>query len=309
MSRAPIPVTVVGGYLGAGKTTLVNHVLREARDRRIVVLVNDFGDIAVDSALIAAREGDKLTLANGCVCCSIGGDLFAAFDCAIEREPAADAILIEASGVAEPERIADFARAEPDLALDTIVVLADAAAVERQLADGYVGATVARQIAAADLLLLNKSDLVDVGARDALRARLARLAPRAALLETCAGAAPLELLFGDDPASRFSCTAPAAVDHEAMFERWSRADLAFAGLDALRDALARLPSGVHRLKGFVRLRDEGRLVLVQAVAGRVDLSPAAPAQAAAPGLVAIWPRGSTTASDVERALDVAINSL
>lgn len=303
MSRRAIPVTVVGGYLGAGKTTLVNHVLRQAQGRRIIVLVNDFGDIAVDSALVAAREGDKLTLANGCVCCSIGGDLFAAFDCAIEREPAADAILIEASGVAEPERIADFARAEPDLALDSIVVLADARLIERQLADTYVGATVARQLAAADLLLLNKRDLVAASTLAALRRRLVGLAPRATLLETRDSGIPLELLFGADPASRFACTTPLVVDHEAMFERWSHPDTAFADETALRHAIARLPPGVHRLKGFVRLRDEDRTVLVQVVAGRLDVDSVENAGAVGLGVIAIWPRGAASTAAIDRAIN------
>jgi G3E family GTPase len=303
MNAAPIPVTVVGGYLGAGKTTLVNHVLRHAEGRRIVVMVNDFGDVSIDAALIAAREGDTLTLANGCVCCSIGGDLFAAFDCAIGRAERADAILIEASGVAEPDRIADFARAEPELGLDSIAVVVDGAAIETLAADRYVGRTVARQLAAADLLILNKTDLVAAADRERLRHALAAAAPRATLVETERAAIDLDLLLGAEPVSAFSCATPAtsAVDHEAMFARWSHTGPAFADETALRARLAELPSSIHRLKGFARLAREDATVLVQVVAGRVEVTPGVPpADLRAPTtLVAIWPRGAAGADELD----------
>ena len=304
MSTPPIPVTVVGGYLGAGKTTLVNHVLRHAEGRRIVVMVNDFGDVSIDAALIAAREGDTLTLANGCVCCSIGGDLFAAFDCAIGRAERADAILIEASGVAEPDRIADFARAEPELGLDSIAVVVDGTAIETLAADRYVGRTVERQLAAADLMLLNKTDLLAAADRARLREVLGAFAPRATLVETERAAVDLDLLFGTAPVSAFSCAAPpaAAVDHEAMFARWSHAGPAFADEADLRARLAALPAGIHRLKGFAGLGREDATVLVQVVAGRIELSPGAPPPGldAPTTLVAIWPRGAAAVGALDR---------
>ena len=304
MSAPPIPVTVVGGYLGAGKTTLVNHVLAAASGRRIVVMVNDFGAVSVDSALIAARDGDTLTLANGCVCCSIGGDLFAAFDCAIDRPERADAILIEASGVAEPERIADFARAEPELGLDSIAVLVDAAAIGGLLADRYVGRTVERQIASADLLIVNKCDLVDDAARADLRAGLAACAPRATIVDARHADVPLDLLLGATPVSAFACSPPPplAIDHEAIFARWSFAGPAFASEAALRDRLARVPAAIHRLKGFVHLADCGETRLVQLVGGRVELTPCAPPQqqSSQSALVAIWPRGAADRAELDR---------
>ena len=308
MKRAPIPVTVIAGYLGAGKTTLVNHLLRHAEGRRLVVLVNDFGEVAIDTDLIVARDGDKLTLANGCMCCAIGGDVLGAFDCALTRDPRPDAILIEASGVAEPERIADYARAEPDLALDSIVVLVAADAVDRLLGDVFVGETVRRQILAADLLILNRGDLVDDAARGAVAERLRAIAPRAALVETIRAMLPADAVFdASSLASAFACTPidkAAPGDHERIFERWSFAAGPASSAARLRAALAGLPSGLHRLKGLVGFADGTPPAVVQCVAGRVEIT-SAEGIAAAPDrsiLVGVWPRGTVDRQALDQQL-------
>ena len=100
---APLPVNLLCGYLGAGKTTLLNRLL-DRQGERILVMVNDFGDIAVDAALIAGRSADTIQLSNGCICCSIGGGLFDAFERALSLRNRVDRLVIEASGVAEPRR-------------------------------------------------------------------------------------------------------------------------------------------------------------------------------------------------------------
>lgn len=123
MNNAPLPVTLISGYLGAGKTTLVNHVLRNTNGRKFLVMVNDFGELPIDADLIESDDGDTITLANGCICCSMNGDLAGAFIDLLNRDPLPDHLLIEASGVAEPNRIANLARAEPDLSLHGIIVL------------------------------------------------------------------------------------------------------------------------------------------------------------------------------------------
>jgi len=315
MSRPPIPVTVIAGYLGAGKTTLVNHLLRNAEGRRLVVLVNDFGEVAIDSDLIVARDGDKLTLANGCMCCAIGGDVLGAFDCALTREPRPDAILIEASGVAEPERIADYARAEPDLALDSIVVLAAADTIERLLLDVFVGETVRRQIAAADLLILNRSDLVDAATRRAIAERLRAIAPRAALVEAIRAEIPADAVFdASSIASAFACTPidrAAPGDHERIFERWAFDAGPARSNEGLRTALTGMPAGVHRLKGFVGFADGAAPVLVQCVAGRVEITPAIGAIADPDRtlLVAVWPRGSVDRAALEQRMHAALDDV
>ena len=123
-NNTPLPVTIISGYLGSGKTTLVNHLLRHSDGRRIVVLVNDFGELPIDADLIISADGDTINLANGCACCSMGGDLFNALVDVLDRSPPPQYLLIEASGVADPARIANIARAEPDLRLDEVDAMA-----------------------------------------------------------------------------------------------------------------------------------------------------------------------------------------
>lgn len=290
----PLPVTVIGGYLGAGKTTLANYLLRHAEGRRLSVLVNDFGAIAIDAELIAARDGDSMTLANGCVCCSIGGDLYRALNRVLDRRPRADALVIEASGVAEPARIAEIARAEPDLRLAGIAVLIDAKTWPERRADPLVGALVGRQVAAADLVILNKTDLVSSEALAAVEGALGVLAPRSERLRAVHAAVPPDAML-DMPSGAASAPEPGdRRGHEDAFQRWSLSGEFEVPRAKLEAFLARLPSGVHRLKGFVTLEGASRPVLVQAEGRRVALAPAPPNAALSPAcrLVAIGPCGA-----------------
>lgn len=159
IARKPsIALTVLGGYLGAGKTTLLNHILRSTTER-IVVLVNDFGSINIDESLIAAADEDKITLANGCICCSLVDGLASALEQVRSFTPAPARLVIEASGVSNPASIAAYAHGR-GLHLDGVVTVIDAETIRARINDRYVGDTVRRQIVAADLLILNKTDLI-----------------------------------------------------------------------------------------------------------------------------------------------------
>src|SRR5207344_1906043 len=153
------PFTVIGGFLGAGKTTLLNRLLRRDSGRRFAVMVNDFGALDIDSRLVVDHGGDTIALANGCLCCSIGDSLVTTLLALLERPQRFDHIVVEASGVADPGRIADLAVLDPRLVRDGVIVVVDAETVRQRAEDRRVGDTIARQLAAADLLVLNKIDL------------------------------------------------------------------------------------------------------------------------------------------------------
>ncbi len=127
-SRAKIPVTVVGGFLGAGKTTFLNHLLRNGGER-YAVLVNDFGAVNIDAGLIVQHDGTTMTPANGCVCCSIGDGFLDTLGRILDDKIPFNHIIIEASGVGDPWRIAEIALVEPSLRLNAVIVVADAARI------------------------------------------------------------------------------------------------------------------------------------------------------------------------------------
>jgi len=258
MSATPLPLTVIGGFLGAGKTSLLNHWLRQARGLRCAVLVNDFGAINIDAALIEHRTGDTMALSNGCVCCQIGDDLTQALVRVLDAVPAYDAVLVEASGVSDPWRIAQMGRADPGLRLDGVVVVADASAALAQSADPLLADTLARQWRAADLVVLNKCDLAAPEQRQAVRRHLAAVAGAVPVLEATQGEVPLALLSSQAlplPALFQAATVRGDPAHGGQFETWScRPTQGFAEA-ALRAWLREPPPGLLRLKGVLRTLD------------------------------------------------------
>ena len=308
----PLPVTVIAGYLGAGKTTLINKLLQQAAGQRLLVMVNDFGDIAIDADLIAAQDGDSITLSNGCVCCSLGGDLFQAFSAALDRKPRPDRLVIECSGVAEPQRIANIARAEPDLRLDLIVTLADALNFHGHLDDPLIGKTIERQVEAADLILVTKEDLAAKEAFQSCLARLRERAPATEILTPSSGPSLTNLLL-DRASPDHRSSDPEAVqarDHSEIYESWSYVgDFAFSA-EPLRQQLKELPPGILRLKGIARapmaesqteFHIAGRQVDLQQVPAPAEDSPAL--RVVAIGLRGRLPRAALAACFTDPARD------
>ncbi len=267
-----IPTTILGGFLGAGKTTALNHLLRHAQ-ARVGVLVNDFGAINVDAGLIEAQEGDLVALSNGCVCCSIGPDLGDSLARLLARQPAR--IVVEASGVSDPWRVAQLAKLEPGVLLEAVPVLVDATAFLEHLADPWLADTLERQLARADLVAITKCDLASPARRAATSAAVQRLRPDARVFEMAGGALPDFVLGGDlpaPPASRFLADPPWAA-----FQSWSwrpPASLDRARLGAVLDGL---PSAVLRAKGVCRLGPAQAPHVLQLAGRRWSLTPAASA--------------------------------
>jgi len=269
----PLPLTVLSGFLGAGKTTLVNHLLRNANGQRVMVLVNDFGSLPIDEDLIEAEDGNILTLANGCACCSMGGDLYQAFTTALNFTPPPDQLLIEASGVAEPAKIANYARAEPDLRLNAIVTVVDAVNFRSSLNDNRIGEIVREQIACAHLLLLNKCDLVTEEQRTSANTLLENLNARAPEIEIIQGEVPFNVVFDTNQAPEPHKSVTHHHSHEEMFERWSLALNNPVDEKELRRILEDLPQSVLRFKGvFLSARSKSPWV-AHKVGDLIDIMP------------------------------------
>jgi G3E family GTPase len=273
--RPPTSFTVIGGFLGAGKTTLLNHWLREARGERIAVLVNDFGALNIDAELIESVSGDTIALSNGCVCCQIGDDLSQALIRVLASSTPFDAIVVEASGVSDPWRIAQIGLADPELSLGGVVVVADAAALPGHLRDPLLADTMERQLKAADLIVLNKTDAVDAGELAGVRACLATLAAGTPCFETVQSRVPTQLLrspplpadavaAGGDAGARHeahACGADCAHDshardgdpaHGELFQTWSARPSRLFDAAELRRWIAVPPAGLLRLKALLR---------------------------------------------------------
>ena len=246
-----LPLTILGGYLGAGKTTLINRLLSGSHGKRMTVLVNDFGAINIDAGLIAEHKGDTISLANGCACCQLQDDALKQLQELAAMPDPPDHILVEASGAGEPARLAYLGFGVSGLQLSGIYVAIDAETIAAKQHDKFTGKLVQRQIAQADFCLLTKADLTDdegaaahgliSGLTDApiaepddnVLADMLSSAPSA--LPQAAAEAPL---YADSLFDSFTLTSDAPLDWEKLT----------ALLDTLPLARAKGHTGIHRLQ-------------------------------------------------------------
>jgi G3E family GTPase len=267
--KSRLPLTVISGYLGAGKTTLINHLLAEDHGLKLMVMVNDFGAINIDAALIAEAGEDTLTLTNGCVCCTMGADLFMAIGDVLDRTQRPDHLVIEASGIADPARIAQVAQAEPDLAYGGIATVVDGQSYDVLARDDQIGAQVAGQVSAADLVLVSKLTKPDA----ALALRL-QVQSRALVVDLAQVDAVAPIIFG--VAER--AVPNVSLAQHADYVGWSDASDVRLEYPALMEKLASRPKGLFRFKGFVS-HDESSAWEVHCVGPSVNVKPIKSAQA------------------------------
>jgi G3E family GTPase len=184
-AQAAIPVTVFTGFLGAGKTTLLNRVLTENHGKRYAVIVNEFGEVGIDNDLVVNSDEEIFEMNNGCICCSVRGDLIRIIEGLMRRRGRFDGILIETTGLADPAPVAQTFFVDEDVRkntkLDAIVTVVDAKHLLGALDDAH---EAQEQIAFADIILLNKTDLVEPEELDAARERIRAINPVATIRET-----------------------------------------------------------------------------------------------------------------------------
>src|SRR5690606_27682526 len=193
MSETQIPVTVLTGYLGAGKTTLLNRILSENHGKKYAVVVNEFGEIGIDNELIVESDEEIYEMNNGCVCCTVRGDLIRVVEGLMKRPGGFDGILVETTGLAEPAPVAQTFFMDEDVRararLDAVVTVADAKHLLQRLEDAPEAED---QVAFADVVLLNKTDLVDDAELAAVERRIRAINPHASIHRTERCAIPLD---------------------------------------------------------------------------------------------------------------------
>jgi len=260
----PIPLTIIGGFLGSGKTSLLNHIINNTRGKRFAVLVNDFGEINIDAKLVVSveGEGETISLSNGCVCCVIRDDLLKEVIRLFERDPLPEHIVLETSGVAKPVSVAEtFLNPAVQHLVETqnMITLLDADLVIDDQAD-YTDIAYS-QIAVADLVVINKTDLVSPRQIEVVRQKVEAIVPRACILETTFGEVPLDLIFDDQMSKAMDSlrernnllTPYSAPPTNGEFATWTFRSQAEWSFNALQRAVEHLPKGIYRAKGMVRL--------------------------------------------------------
>ena len=192
-----IPVTVLTGYLGAGKTTLLNRILSEPHGKKYAVIVNEFGEIGIDNDLIVGADEEVFEMNNGCICCTVRGDLIRIIDGLMRRKGKFDAIIVETTGLADPAPVAQTFFVDENVGkkakLDAVVTVADAKWLRDRLRDAP---EAKNQIAFADVILLNKTDLVSEAELREVEARIRGINPYATLHRTQRAQIPLEAVLG-----------------------------------------------------------------------------------------------------------------
>ncbi|BAU64107.1 Putative GTPase, G3E family [Stanieria sp. NIES-3757] len=258
------PLTILTGPLGSGKTTLLRHILTVI-PQKLAILMNEFGEIAIDSKILQGKNVEMADLGGGCVCCSLLGEFEAAVDEVIATVNP-DRIVVETTGVAEPDALVfDIQSSLPQVRLDGVVTVIDA---DGMVAYPQIGHTTRIQIESADLILLNKVDLVSQTQLETITKKLESFNDLASIVQTVCCQIDPDLLFG---IGRERLQAPIDHKHQPEFESFSYTSQAVYDRALFNEFAYTLSPVVYRAKGFVRFSEA--TYLFNFVAGRWELEP------------------------------------
>ena len=331
VSLPPIPLTILTGFLGAGKTTLLNRILNGNHGLRVAVLVNDFGSINIDAELIVGVESNVISLANGCVCCTLREDLIQTVMETIARPEQPEYILLEASGVADPIGIATTfmgPKLRDRIRLDSITCVVDAEQVFAHPENPAVMDLQLRQIASADMMILNKVELAGPAQVQKILKLIDDRFNNIRIVETNYCDVPYEILMGvgrfDPVQIALSENARAEIEHAddahaphdaphhgQIFSTWQYESDKPLSLYALKEMARKLPGSIYRCKGIVYTTDapERRAVL-QVVGRRADVTLLDEWNDKPPRtrIVAIGAPGQMDAADLQRRFDACVTA-